>query len=244
MDFRVLGSGSKGNCYLLTDNNGNHLIIECGIHQSDIKKAIDFSIDMVSGVIVTHGHSDHAKSMVHLLTYGINVYASKGTFKETGLLSHHRANVMKEKETYTIGPFRVMPFAIVHDTLEPFGFIIQHRECGRIVFLTDTMYSKFRFKDVVFWIVEANYDEDIIDAKGGDKMFLRNRVISSHMSIQTLEEMLESNDLSNTRSIVLTHLSDRNSNMYTAKQRIQDAFGKETFIAEPGLTINMNKTPF
>lgn len=182
--------------------------------------------------------------MAHLMASGLEVYASKGTFKETALLSHHRANIMKEKETYKIGPYKVMPFPIVHDTLEPFGFIIYHNESGKIVFLTDTVYSKFRFKDIVHWIVESNYDQDIIDSKGNDKQFLRNRIISSHMSIQTLMDMLEANDLSKTRNIVLTHLSDRNSNMYTAQEKIREAFGKETYVADPGLVINMNKTPF
>lgn len=244
MTLKVLGTGSSGNCYLLTDNNGECLIIECGIHPMDIKKAMDFNLKKVAGLIVTHGHQDHCKGMAHLMASGINTYASEGTFKETALLSHHRANIMKEKETYTIGSYKVMPYLIIHDTLEPFGFLIHHKECGRVVFLTDSVYSKFRFKNVNHWIVEANYDEEIIDSKGNDKQFLRNRVISSHMSIQTLGQMLQSNDLSKTRSIVLTHLSDRNSNMFTAKAKIQDAFGKETYIAEPGLEINMNVTPF
>lgn len=56
MKLKVLGSGSSGNSYLFTDSGGIHLIVECGIHPSEIKKAIDFNLEKVAGVIVTHGH--------------------------------------------------------------------------------------------------------------------------------------------------------------------------------------------
>lgn len=56
MNFQCLGSGSKGNSYLLTDSNGIVLIIELGLNMADIKKAIDFNLEKVAGAIVTHGH--------------------------------------------------------------------------------------------------------------------------------------------------------------------------------------------
>lgn len=56
MKLKVLGSGSSGNSYIMTDDNDQHLIVECGIHASEIKKAIDFNLEKVAGVIVTHGH--------------------------------------------------------------------------------------------------------------------------------------------------------------------------------------------
>ncbi len=145
---------------------------------------------------------------------------------------------------YSIGSFNVIGFDIIHDTNEPFGFVISHEEMGVCMFLTDSVFSPIRVKNVTHFLVESNYDDDILNEKGGDNQFLIDRIRQSHMSIQTLEKMLEANDLSKTRTITLTHLSDRNSNQYTAKKRIEDAFGKETYIAESGMEINYNKRPF
>lgn len=182
--------------------------------------------------------------MSHLAASGINVYASKGTLEETNMLEHHRSNVMLSTEKYQIGPYLVKSFDIVHDTTEPVGFIIWHKESESILFLTDTMYSKYRFANIAHFICEANYDQEIIDSKDNPNPFLRDRIMNSHMSIQTLEEMLLKNDLSKTRTIVLTHLSETNSNERKALSRISERFGKETYVASAGMTINLNSTPF
>jgi len=55
MELIVLGSSSKGNCYLL--RNGNEvLIIECGIKFSEIKKMLNFNIKKIAGCVVSHSH--------------------------------------------------------------------------------------------------------------------------------------------------------------------------------------------
>ncbi len=244
MKLKVLGSGSSGNSYLLTDSDNNMLLVECGVHPVEIKKAIDFDLSNVSGVLVTHGHQDHCRAINHLAASGLSIYASKGTLEETNMIQHHRSVVMKPSEQHYIGPYIVKGFEIIHDTKEPFGFLIHHSESGNIVFLTDTVYSKFRFYNIKHWIVEANYDQEIIDTNPNGNTFVRDRVLQSHMSIQTLEKMLAANDLSQTRTIVLTHLSDTNSNQYTAKERIRNRFSKETHIATKDLEISLNKTPF
>ena len=246
MKLNVLGSGSSGNCYTLTDDQGNILIIECGIHQMEIKKGIAFNIGNVSGCLVTHGHMDHCKSISDILGLGVDVYASQGTLEETGTLEHHRSNVMAPMKKYKIGPYTVLGFKTIHDTKEPFGFIINHTESGNICFLTDSVYSPFRFANITHWLVEANYSEEIMDDKiknGGNK-FLRDRVISSHFSFQNTMDMLNVNDLTKTRTITLTHLSDTNSHAEQFKSRTMELYGKNTYIAEKGLEVDYNKTPF
>ena len=43
MELKILGSSSKGNCYLL-DNGNDCLMIECGIPFKDVQKAVNFGI--------------------------------------------------------------------------------------------------------------------------------------------------------------------------------------------------------
>jgi len=56
MKIKVLGSSSRGNCYLLQANNGETLIIEAGISLKDIKKGLDFNLKGVVGCLITHEH--------------------------------------------------------------------------------------------------------------------------------------------------------------------------------------------
>ena len=75
-----------------------------------------------------------------------------------------------------------MPFDVKHDVAEPLGFLIEHEECGLVLFLTDSYYSEYTFPGLNNIIVEANYDQRILDqrlANGEDPKFLRDRVIVS-----------------------------------------------------------------
>ena len=58
MELKILGSSSKGNCYLL-DNGNDCLMIECGIPFKDVQKAVNFGISRIAGVIISHEHGDH-----------------------------------------------------------------------------------------------------------------------------------------------------------------------------------------
>lgn len=248
MQLTVLGSSSKGNCYLL-ENETECLLIECGVNISEIKRALGFTFSKVSGCLVTHEHLDHAKSIIEVLKVGINVYTSRGTIRALGLdISHHRLNIIKAKVPVTIGSFKVLPFEIQHDVVEPLGFIINHPECGNVLFITDSFYVKDTFKNIHNIIIEANYSQEIIDervAKGASPDFLRNRIFKSHMSLETCKKTLLANDLSKVQNIVLIHLSDGNSNAAEFKRVIEGATGKKVEVADEGVIIkNFNKTAF
>ena len=129
-----------------------------------------------------------------------------------------------------------------HDVnVKTFGFLIFHEEMGKTVFLTDLVYSKFSFKGISNWLIEANYCNEKVRSSDG---FLASRVLNSHLSIQNCIKLLEANDLSQSNNICLIHLSDSNSNAKEFKQKVTDATGKLVHIAEPNLTIDFNKTPF
>jgi phosphoribosyl 1,2-cyclic phosphodiesterase len=245
MELKVIGTGSKGNCYIL-ENDKEALIIECGVNVQAIKQALNFNSSKVVGCIVSHEHMDHAKSINDLIKSGINVYSSNGTFKALQI-KNHRAIPMHNKIVLAIGNFKVMPFDVQHDALEPFGFIIKHKECGNVLFLTDTFYCAYTFNNINNILIEANYSKKIIDAKvnaGASPEFLRNRILKSHMSLENCLTTLSANDLSKVNNIVLIHLSDSNSNEIEFKSSVENATGKSVTVANNGTSINFNKTPF
>lgn len=248
MQLLVLGSSSKGNCYLL-QNSSETLIIECGVNIADIKKALGFSFTKISGCLISHEHKDHSKSVDELLMFGVSVYTSRGTMRALGFnVEHHRLHTIKAGEMVQVGSFKILPFATKHDVAEPLGFIIYHPECGSVLFITDSYYVTNTFKNINNIIIEANFSQAIIDERvrrGASPDFLRNRIFKSHMSLETCKKTLLANDLSKVNNIVLIHLSDGNSNAEQFKKEIEGITGKKVHVADAGVIIeNFNKTAF
>lgn len=247
MQLKVINSNSFGNAYIL-ENDQEALLIECGVNFDKIKQALLFNLSKVCGCLLTHEHGDHAKSIDHVIAAGINVYASKGTFTALDIKSHRAQTIWSGKE-FNVGNFKVKAFDVEHDVSEPVGFIINHKETGNILFITDSYYCRHNFSAVGLHniIIEANYTQDIVDRKvfeGNGLKFLRDRVLQSHMSLKTCKEMLQANDLNNVQNIVLIHLSDSNSDEKRFKREVEEVTGKRVHIAHAGMEIDFNKSPF
>lgn len=240
MKLKVLGSSSKGNCYLFEASNKETLVVECGVDFKDVKKATNFNLNNIVGALLTHEHGDHAKEINKFLSAGINVYSAYPTLNKLGIVNNHYAKVLMCLEYQQIGSFRILSFDVKHDAVAPLGFVIYHEEMGNTLFLTDTYYVEYVFADLNNILIEANYDKSLVS-----EGFLKNRIIQSHMSIDQCIETLKANDLSQVNNIVLIHLSDSNSNAKDFKKRVQQATGKTTTIADRSLIIDyFDKTPF
>lgn len=237
MLLKVIKTGSKGNCYVLQSENGS-LIIEAGVHPKEVKKALNFNLKNAN-CIVSHAHGDHSNHIKGFLESGIRVYASRFTHEVKGTHHHFRASFLVENKTVRIGEFKVLPFEVEHD-VPCFGFLIEHKECGKVLFLTDTSYCEYTFNGLNNIIIEANHSQEIME-ETGVMSFLKDRVVLSHMNINTCKELLQANDLSMVSNIVLIHLSDSNSNSEEFRNQIERSTGVNTIVAENGMVINFNK---
>ena len=54
MVLNVLGSGSSGNGYILTNDSGDSLIIELGVKWDEYLRALNYDISKVAGCLVSH----------------------------------------------------------------------------------------------------------------------------------------------------------------------------------------------
>lgn len=246
MKLRVISSNSSGNAYLFF-NDQEALLVECGVRFDRIKQALGYNLRKLAGCLVSHEHQDHCRAVTDVMAAGIPVYASAGTHEAMGTKYSHRARVMQAGKQYKVGGFQVKGFDIRHDTAEPFGFLIWHEETGLVLFLTDTIYSEYRFQGLSNILIEANYSQEILDARtreGENPKFLRDRVIESHMNIETCKEALLANDLSGVQNIVLIHLSDGNSDAMEFQREITEVTGKTVWVADRDMTIDLNKEPF
>jgi len=55
IDFEILKSGSKGNCYILSDSY-TKIMLECGLPVAKIKKKGGYRLHEIQACLVSHGH--------------------------------------------------------------------------------------------------------------------------------------------------------------------------------------------
>lgn len=233
--IKVLGSGSSGNCYSLEMNN-EILLLDAGFKYKDILKFIDYKIDKVVGCLVSHLHNDHSKGIKELVDNGVDVYALEGVFTDKAI-QNHRCRAVTPSTRYQVGNFVVLAFELEHD-VDNVGYLIKHIPTGEtILYITDTYYVKYRFKNVNHFLVECNYSKEIIDRTLEDKMFLRNRVVQSHFELHNCIDFLKASDLSKLKTMTLLHLSSANSDADYFKSEVEKAIGYPVNIAKKGLEI-------
>ena len=208
MRFEALASSSAGNAYIVSDKE-THILLECGISHKKLQKLAGFALTEFQGVLVTHGHKDHAKSALELISRGMPVYMSEGTAEE---LETDAANLIEHMGQFNIGSFDIVPFDTFHDAREPLGFLIKSRVDGDVLaFATDTVNLRYKFPGLNILAIEANYDKSILERCERMPEKVRYRITNSHMEIDTLCDYLRSLDLSQCREIHLLHLSDATS---------------------------------
>lgn len=190
---------------------------------------------------------DHIKYAKDFAENGINIYASKGTFNRLNLKGH-RFKTIKALQQFEIGNFIILPFDTQHDAAEPLGFLIQYKPTReKLLYVTDTYYIKYKFKDLNYIMIECNYIKEIARKNMCNEIINKtrySRLLESHMSLENLLEFLKSNDLKHVRKIMLCHLSDTNSNAETMKEKVFEMTKIETIIADKGIDIELNKFPF
>lgn len=246
MQLTIINSNSAGNAYLLS-NDKEALLIECGVNWERIKQAIGYQISKLVGCIVTHEHKDHCKAVDRVLGAGVNVWATAATHIAMGTDKHHRSKVLAATYEFKLGGFTVKAFEVKHDAADPVGYLIHHPECGTVLFLTDSYYCEYVFPGLNNIIIEANYCQQILDKRVQDGMnpkFLRDRVITSHMSLDTCKKTLQAYDLSSVNNIVLIHLSDGNSHAARFKREVEEVTGKTVHVADANMRIPFNRKPF
>lgn len=246
MQLTVINSGSTGNGYVLS-NGTEALVLECGVPRQECLAALGWRTSHVAGCLLTHEHGDHAKYLSDYIEM-MPVYASQGTACALATKSGKRQiSVLEPLKQVRIGGFAVRPIPAEHDAAEPFAYVIDHEEIGRLLFATDTSYLRYRIPNMTNIMIECNYSLPLLNENvdaGIIPASLRDRTMRSHMSLEHLLQMLASNDLTQVVRIVLIHLSARNSQIDEFCRNVIAETGKCTVVAQKGLKIEINKTPF
>lgn len=241
MKLTVLGSSSSGNCYLL-HNDTECLILEAGINFLEVKKALNFNVMKIVGVLASHIHGDHAKYIEEYRRAGIKYFTPYD-------MSHHIS-----AEYNHMGKFRIKDFANsdksgrwLHNNSDGsecpcYGFYITHPDIGSLVYVTDTEYVRWRFNGVNHILCEANYDTQFVNR---DEPNYEHR-LRGHMSLPTALDFISTNDNPALRNVVLIHLSDKCGDPALFQKRAKEVLKYDTdvYVAHKGLEVNLDLCPF
>lgn len=243
MKLIVVNSGSAGNSYLLTDSKGNSLLLEAGVHPDEVYKAMNFDVRGLCGVLCSHIHLDHSRYVPYYAERGRKVFALRETLDAAGCNGNNYCKPIEPMHGYKLGAFKILPFNVHHD-VPCIGFVIEHPEMGKMLFATDTMMLEYRFSGLNHIMIEANYSDEIVERNidnGIVPAVMRDRLMTTHLSLENAIGMLKANDLTNVNEIILIHLSNNNSDVGEFRRRVMSATGKPVYIAEKGLEIEVNR---
>jgi phosphoribosyl 1,2-cyclic phosphodiesterase len=237
IEFRTIASSSAGCCYVVSGGGiEKPLMVECGLPIAQIRVALGFPLSWLAGCLVSHSHQDHCKAAKALTSAGINIFASRPTIDAIATDRPYRTcELIPGDEWQQVGEWQVLPFEVNHDCPGTLGFVIASKQGDRLLFMTDTCYSRFRFEGLTMVAVEYNHSEELLrsnvdrDVISGDRF---RRTYSTHFSIERLERFLDACDLSKVTKMHLLHLSDSNSDEVAFKSRIERRYGIPVEIAK------------
>lgn len=229
MKFKVIASGSKGNCTIVLCDNTN-LIIDMGISYLTLKKSLEensLSFANFSGILITHCHNDHIKGLSSLLRHtNLKVYIPREMYDSLKEYVELERCVFIEDE-FKINDISIELIHTSHDAPYSVGFIIAYQNKS-LVYVTDTGYINRRFLNKMInknaYVIESNHDEQML-MDGPYPRFLKERVISDrgHLSNKTTASYLKKIIGKSTKIVVLAHLSEKNNTEEKAIEAMQVA---------------------
>lgn len=232
MKLTAHASSSRGNLYELHDGK-TRILIECGLSPKKMISTLSCPIGSYAGVLISHEHMDHARAAAYLVTLGVPVYMTQGTFEALcDVPNLPNLHDMRDMVPFALGTLDVLPMRTYHDATEPVGFLIHSRaDDTSVFFATDTGYLYHPVSGVDIVAVECNYSDALLNASSRISQKTIERIRRNHMGFERTRDYLDACDLAKTREIWLLHLSDAHSHAEQFRKLILDRYGIPVHIA-------------
>lgn len=220
MRVQVLGSSSSGNCSLLSTPDAT-ILVDVGFSGKKILEklaAINVSIEDVDAVFITHEHSDHATGIRGLSKFEhLEFFANRETadFLGKNLRKPIQWRLFESGSSFEFKNLNVESFAVPHDAYDPVGFLFECRETQKsAAWATDMGYMPQFIQQTLlrpdFLLLEANYDESLLEADTKRPWSIKQRIRSRHGHLSNEAAIAYLSDFlpkSNWKKIFLGHLS-------------------------------------
>ena len=176
MRFEAIASGSSGNCVYLGSET-THLLIDCGISRKRILEALQqqgLTAGDLSGILITHEHSDHIAGLSTLAAKGdFPVYATGATIRyildsPSGKgIDPERFVEIRPDEPFMTGDLKVCAMHISHDAADPVGYRVWYGRKKASICTDLGSYNDYTadcLKDSDILMLEANHDIRMLEA--------------------------------------------------------------------------------
>ena len=218
LSLTVLGSGSGGNCSLVTTGECR-ILIDCGFSARQVSQRLQRAgVDPASldAVFITHEHGDHVTGLeVFSRRHKVPIYCNRLTAEALHRDEWARQAAWRIFETGSpvrICDLEISSFYVPHDAADPVAFVLCH-PAGSIGLLTDLGYAPKlaleRLRKVDLLVIETNHDEQMLQADAKRPWAVKQRILSRHGHLSNVAAANVVASLAGDRlqRVILGHLS-------------------------------------
>lgn len=251
MKFSVLASGSTGNA-VYVESGDQAFIVDAGLtgkKMDQLFQKIDRDIKKLSGILVTHEHTDHIKGVgVLARKYNVPVFANEKTWDA---MDHLVGKIPTEKRFHfdmetvkTFGGLDIESFGVSHDAADPM-FYTFHENGRKLVVITDTGYVSDRMKGIIrgadSYIFESNHDVSMLQM-GPYPWSIKRRILSDVGHVSNEDAAIAMSDVvfEKETQIYLSHLSKDNNMKDLARLSVSQTL--QSVGINPGEFVHLHDT--
>jgi len=241
LQYSVLCSGSTGNA-IYVENGEHSFLVDAGLSGKAMEALlnnIDREAKNLTGILVSHEHSDHIKGVGILARkHKIPIYANAKTWNAMNHLIGEIPIDLKfhfeEEETKIFGSLQIESFGVSHDAAQPM-FYNFHSGDKKFVVITDTGYVSDRMKGIIrnadAYVFESNHDVEML-RMGKYPWSIKQRILSDYGHVSNEDAAVAMSEVigDKTKRIYLAHLSQENNMKDLAKLSVTQTLANQGII--------------
>ena len=238
LSLTVLGSGSSGNCAVVSTGRTT-VLIDAGLSAKQIVlrlEASGFQPSQIDGIFLTHEHGDHTAGLeIFTKKWDVPIYTTPLTREtlEDGFRHSPRWRMIQTGCAFELNELAIECFSVPHDAADPVGFTLRDAESklgfvSDVGFVTNLIKDRLQGSHTIF--LEANYDTQLLDADTKRPWSTKQRISSrhGHLSNEQAAELVASVAHDALHQVVLGHLSEDCNDPDTATKFIRTALAEKS----------------
>ena len=244
LEITILASGSNGNAALVRTETASFLV-DAGLSTKELTLRLarcGLEPRELTAILITHEHGDHSRGLAQWSKkHATPIYCNRRTAAvlRDKVTDFNGWKIFESGAEFTLEGTVIRSFLVPHDAVEPVGFVI--RSGGRSFgFLTDlghaTTLVTESLRGVEGLLIEANYDEELLQNDTKRPWAIKQRIQSrhGHLSNGAAAETVSQIRHEGLAHLLLGHLSrdcNREDLARAAMQRILEESAVQVFCA-------------